>query len=84
MFKFKKGQKAKDIITGFTGIITARADYITGCNQYSLASEAQDNKPADYQWFDENRVEIVEETDILKRIEGEPVKGGPQNHPSKG
>lgn len=31
-FKFQKGLEAKDIVTGFTGIITYRVDYLTGCS----------------------------------------------------
>ena len=85
MFKFKKGQIAQDVITGFEGTITARADYITGCNQYSLASQVKDNKPADYQWFDENRIKIVGDAKVMSFINGSPEvkktidKSGPQH-----
>jgi len=90
MFKFKLGQLAQDIITGFKGIITARCDYITGCNQYSLAGEAKDNKPAEYQWFDETRMKIVGETKVMNFIKGtssgtlvSEKTGGPQNNSPK-
>ena len=31
--KTELGQKVKDSITGFAGIVTGRAEYITGCHQ---------------------------------------------------
>lgn len=40
IFKHKLGLKAKDKITGFEGIITARCEYLTGCNQYCLTPQA--------------------------------------------
>lgn len=30
------GNEARDKITGFTGIVTSRAEYLTGCTQYGL------------------------------------------------
>lgn len=54
------GQKAKDKITGFEGIITGRASYLYGCDQYSLVpTVSQDGKIGDTQWFDEGRIEIT-------------------------
>lgn len=35
-FKFDNGSKAKSNITGFKGMITARADHLYGCNRYHL------------------------------------------------
>jgi hypothetical protein len=55
----KLGQKAKDKITGFEGIITGKIQYLFGCDQYGLAPEAKDGKINDTQWFDEGRIEIT-------------------------
>jgi len=57
----KLGQKAKDKITGFEGILTSRHQYITGCDQYSLAPEGldDDNKLKEIYSFDEGRIEII-------------------------
>lgn len=55
----KFGVSAKDKITGLKGIITAKAEYITGCNQYLLqpkVSESGDFKEG--KWVDEGRIEI--------------------------
>ncbi|MNQ87572.1 hypothetical protein D3C85_1028010 [compost metagenome] len=53
------GQKGRDKITKFEGIITGRAQYITGCDQYVLVPEVRDGKVDPSQWFDEGRIEII-------------------------
>ena len=86
MFKFKLGQKAKEKITGFTGIIVARIDYLTGCNRYSLQTEdLYEGKPVDWQNFDENQLELVKEKKEKKpKIKKEKTdKGGPRPSPQK-
>ncbi|AOF89037.1 hypothetical protein [Sinorhizobium sp. RAC02] len=50
------GMMAKDVITGFSGIITGRVNYITGCDQYLLSPQS-DKEP---RWFDEQRLEVNE------------------------
>jgi len=54
------GSKVKDKITGFTGIVTGRCEYITGCNQVLVApqvTESGDFKES--HWFDEQRLDQV-------------------------
>ena len=55
----KLGQKAKDKITGFEGIIVARVEYLFGCDQYGVSPEAKDGKVNDTLYFDEGRMEII-------------------------
>lgn len=56
------GKKATDKITGFTGIITAKALYMYGCAQYLVTPKVdKDGKRQDGEWFDEGRVEIAGE-----------------------
>lgn len=55
------GKKAKDKITGFTGVITGFVEYISGCNQYLLCPPVKDDGTAiDGCWFDVQRCEILE------------------------
>ena len=56
MFKINMKAKVKDSITGFTGIVTARAEYITGCRQYLVSAKVQKNKMGEALWFDEDRL----------------------------
>jgi len=55
----KLGQKAKDKVTGFEGIIVGKAEYLFGCNQFGLAPEAKDGKINGTSWFDEGRIEVL-------------------------
>lgn len=54
------GDKVKDTLTGFTGIVTARAEYLTGCNQvYVLPKSEKENEIKGGEWFDMERIEKV-------------------------
>jgi len=70
MFKLELGKEAKDLITGFEGILVARAEHLFGCNTYGIAPKVlKDGKRIDTEWFDEGRIEITGEG-----IEAEAVK----------
>lgn len=56
------GATAKEIITGFEGIVTGRASYITGCDQYLVSPRGGDKEP---RWFDEQRLEVSEHTPLI-------------------
>ncbi len=66
-----RGKWAKDTVTGFSGVITGYATYLTGCGQYSILPgyEGKGSYPTAC-WIDETRIEIDES---VKRIviEGE-------------
>jgi len=58
----KLGSRVKDIITGFTGIAVGYSKWMYGCNRIVVESESlKDGKPLGNEWFDEQRVETVEE-----------------------
>lgn len=60
MFKHELGKKAKDKITGFAGILTARCEFLTGCNRYCIQpTKLKDGKPIDSLYFDEEQVRIT-------------------------
>jgi hypothetical protein len=62
----KMGQKAKDKITSFAGIVTGRTEYITGCNQLLLQPPLdKDETFRDPRWIDEDRLEAVGD-DVLE------------------
>lgn len=76
-YKYKMGAKVIDKITGFEGIITGAASYLTGCNQYLLQPPAKDGEFKEGLWFDENRIGTIREMFVKKSIKGEKP-GGPQ------
>lgn len=56
----KLGQKAKDKITGYTGTLTGKCEYLTGCTQFLLQPPTdKDGKFVDARWFDEDRLELI-------------------------
>lgn len=59
-FKFTNGEKVRDTVTGFEGVVTAQFHYINGCKRYLL--EAGADKPSakpEELIFDEGRLELV-------------------------
>jgi hypothetical protein len=73
----KLGQKVKDVVTGFEGIITGRAQYIYGCDQYCVVPKARDGKTAEGQWFDEGRIKIIGRGIFPEEVMADKP-GGPQ------
>ena len=54
------GAKAKDVITGFSGVVTGRVVYITGCNQLLINPGVdKDGKLQGSEWIDEQRMQQV-------------------------
>lgn len=55
------GRKVRDRITGFTGIVTGRVEYLTGCNQVLVSPATKDDGSLVVpEWLDEQRVETME------------------------
>ena len=53
------GSKVKDKITGFSGTVTGRCEYLSGCNQALVVPPVgKDGNYKDGQWFDEQRLEV--------------------------
>ena len=71
--KFELGIKAKDIVTRFEGIITGRVQYLTGCNQYLLnPTVGKEGKSVDPGWYDENRIEVLDDKPLELDMSGAP------------
>ncbi len=53
------GDEVSDVVTGFVGIVTAKALYATGCNQVLVSPPVKkDGDFATGQWFDVERVKL--------------------------
>lgn len=52
------GDKGKDSVTGFTGVVVARTEWLWGCVRIAIEATklGKDGKPAEEFWFDEDRV----------------------------
>lgn len=82
-FKFSNGDEVKETVTGFTGTITGTCFYLTGCNQYLVVAKSVENKKGESLWYDEGRLELVEEQKVAKEeVQGDqngcdiPAPGG--------
>ena len=54
------GDKVKDTLSGFTGVVLARCEHITGCNQiFILPKSDKENEIKDGIWFDIERIEKI-------------------------
>lgn len=59
------GTWARDIITGFEGIIIGKVTYITGCDQYLLQPKVKDGAHVESRWIDEGRLQVVDVTPVV-------------------
>jgi hypothetical protein len=75
MYKFELGQTVKDVLSGFEGLITGRADYLTGCNQYSVSPPLKDGAWVDGRWFDESRLKLINKKKVTLVPENEEKPG---------
>lgn len=57
------GDRVKDRVTGFKGIVVATTEWLNGCRRVGVQPEKlEEGKPGDLQWFDEPQVDIVAAT----------------------
>ena len=72
------GWKAKDKITGMSGIIIAFTTYNTGCDQVLLSLPLdKDGKWQEGRWFDIQRIERVGDEQIILDNDTSPGFGPP-------
>ena len=86
--KVALGSHAKDVLTGFEGIVTSYTVHITGCDTVGLKSREldKDGKQRDAEWFDVTRIEVlaappVEIQKVIDESKGKTEnvrKGGPR------
>ena len=55
------GDRAKDVIGGFSGIVTAETQWLYGCRRVAIQPEKpdKDGKHREAEWFDEDQVKVV-------------------------
>jgi hypothetical protein len=56
----KLGQRVRDSISGFEGVVTGRAEYISGCHQALVApTVTAEGAFRNSEWFDEQRLQVL-------------------------
>lgn len=68
--KINFGDKVRDKITNFEGVVAGFCSYITGCNQFLIIPKCKDNERTDGDWFDEGRLKIIKKELSKKDVEG--------------
>lgn len=60
------GLRAKDVVTGFTGVISTISFDLYGCVQFVVTPEAdKDGKLAQGHWFDAKRLTLLTDTPVM-------------------
>lgn len=73
-FKIGLGDKVEDLITGFTGIVICRCQWLHNCNTYGVKSvHLKDGEPGRSVYFDEPQL-IIKKENVFKP---EQETGGP-------
>lgn len=52
--------RAKDIVTWFSWIVTAKSSFLTWCDRYQITPEVKDWVVWDTMAFDENSIEVID------------------------
>jgi len=85
MSKIKLGEQVKDCITGFTGVVVARTEWLYGCVRLGVQSESLDDKGKvrDAIWFDEPQLKVIKKQKF-QAPNGSLVTGGPARESDPG
>lgn len=78
------GKEVKDMVTGYSGIVTGKITWLFGCNQYHVLPKASDDGSLkDGVWFDEGRLIVIGEGIRPEQVMPTSGKrGGCNNYPS--
>jgi hypothetical protein len=88
-FKFELGERVKDCVTGFSGVIMARSEFFTGCDQYGIAETKlnKEGKRGDWEYFDETRliktgkgIKLPKENESKRKTNKDSGNGFDGNH----
>lgn len=76
-FKFNLGDRVKDQVTGFVGVVLGRHQWLNGCNTYSVQPQTlKDGVPQERQSFDEPQLDLLGEEVVTSSRE----RGGPERY----
>ena len=75
---FELGAVAKDRVSGWEGTITARYEYVNGCERYEISGSDKDGKPESFV-FDAQQLEVRSPPAAGLTRQPAPVRtGGPR------
>jgi len=72
------GFTVEDQISGFTGVVTAKTEWLNGCVRYGVQSrELNEGIPLKSQWFDQDDLRLLPGVDQVV-LTGRTPTGGPR------
>lgn len=71
------GAKVRDRVSGYEGVITARYEYLNGCERYEISAADKDGKPESYV-FDVQQLEVTMPPEITRAPAPLKRTGGPR------
>lgn len=77
-FRFEVGDRVKDIITGFIGIVYGRIEWFNGCHRFVVMAEKPDDKgkPIEIN-IDGEQLQLIEPAAVKPRERDGAKTGGP-------
>lgn len=80
MSQIEIGDRVKDVVTGFTGVVVGITKWMTGCDTVAVnPAEIKDGKPVENSYFDVNRLEIIKKQAVrMPKAAAATKPGGPQ------
>ncbi len=70
-FTLENGVEVKSAITGFKGMITARADHLHGCNRYFVTPPVdKEGLLSEGYWMDEDELSVVGKKKLPRKNNG--------------
>lgn len=78
------GQRVRDTVSGFEGVVVCRAEWLNGCIRFSVQARVdKDGKLPELQWIDEPQCEALEDPPATNPIRQPQRMGGPRNDPAR-
>lgn len=62
------GDKVKETITGFQGIVVSKIEYLNGCKRYQIQSVKLDAGKIVSEWADEEQVQILTKVKVKRAL----------------
>jgi hypothetical protein len=79
-FQIQLGDKVKDLVTGYEGIVIARTEYLNGCLRYGIQRTklTKEGVPGAAEWIDEKQLVVVKAKAVKVEVQR---TGGPAPTP---
>jgi hypothetical protein len=70
------GLKSRDVVTGFSGVVTSISFDLYGCIQGLVTPEFMDGKQLDSRWFDISRLIALDDEPVMAVPDFARIPGG--------